>query len=39
MGNNNGHEFFRFNDKIMIKLQESPPSIMVTRNIWSARVW
>jgi hypothetical protein len=33
-------EFFEFNHKIMIKVQESPPSInMVTRNIWSARVW
>jgi hypothetical protein len=27
-----------FNHKIMIKVQESPPSIMVTRNLWSARV-
>ena len=31
--------FFGFNHKIMIKVQESPPSIMVTRNLWSARVW
>ena len=31
--------FFGFNYKIMIKVQESPPSIMVTRNLWSARVW
>jgi hypothetical protein len=29
---------FRFNHKIMIKVQESSPSIMVTRNLWSARV-
>jgi hypothetical protein len=28
-----------FIHKIMIKVQESPPSIMVTRNLWSARVW
>jgi hypothetical protein len=27
---------FRFNHKIMMKVQESPPSIMVTRNLWSA---
>jgi hypothetical protein len=25
--------------KIMINFLESPPSIMVTRNLWSARVW
>jgi hypothetical protein len=31
--------FFVFNYKIMIKVQESPPSIMVTRNLWFARVW
>jgi hypothetical protein len=31
--------FFGFNHKIMIKVQESPPSIMVTKNLWSARVW
>jgi hypothetical protein len=31
--------FFVFNHKIMIKVQESPPSIMVTRNLWSGRVW
>jgi len=30
--------FSRFNHKIMIKVQESPPSIMVTRNLWSAIV-
>jgi hypothetical protein len=30
---------FRFNHIIMINVQESPPSIMVTRNLWSARVW
>jgi hypothetical protein len=30
---------FGFNHKIMINVQESPPSIMVTRNLWSARVW
>jgi hypothetical protein len=24
---------------IMIKVKESPPSIMVTRNLWRARVW
>jgi hypothetical protein len=27
---------FRFNHKIMMKVQELPPSIMITRNIWSA---
>jgi hypothetical protein len=27
-----------FNHKIMIKIQESSPSIMVIRNLWSARV-
>ena len=32
-----GNEF-GFNHKIMIKVQESPPSIIVTRNLWSARV-
>ena len=31
--------FFGFNHKIIINVQESPPSIMVTRNLWSARVW
>jgi len=31
--------FFGFNYKIMIKVQDSPPSIMVTSNLWSARVW
>ena len=31
--------FFGFNHKIMIKVQKSPPSITVTRNLWSARVW
>jgi hypothetical protein len=30
--------FLGFNHKIMIKVQESPPSIMVTRNLWSARI-
>jgi hypothetical protein len=30
--------FFGFNHKIMIKVQESPPSIMVTRNLWFVRV-
>ena len=30
---------YGFNHKIMIKVQKSPPSIMVTRNLWSARVW
>jgi hypothetical protein len=30
--------FFGFNHKIMIKVQESPPSIMVTKNLWFARV-
>ena len=30
---------FGFNHKIMIIVQESPPSIMVARNLWSARVW
>ena len=30
---------FRFNHKIMINIRESPPSIMVTRNLRSARVW
>ena len=29
---------FGFNYKIMINVQESLPSIMVTRNLWSARV-
>jgi len=29
---------FEFNHKIMINGQESP-SIIVTRNLWSARVW
>jgi hypothetical protein len=28
---------FVFNHKIMIKVQESPPSTMVTRNLWFAR--
>jgi hypothetical protein len=27
---------FGFNHKIMINVQESLPSIMVTRNLWSA---
>jgi len=31
--------FFGFNHKIMINIQESLPSIMVTRNLWSTRVW
>jgi len=31
-------KIFGFNHKIMINVQESPPSIMVTRNLWSARV-
>ena len=30
---------FRFNHKIVINVQESPPSIMVIRNLWSTRVW
>ena len=30
---------FGFNHKIMINVQESPPRIMVSRNLWSARVW
>jgi hypothetical protein len=30
---------FEFNHKIMIKVQESPPNIMVSKNLWSARVW
>jgi len=30
---------FGFNHKILIKIQESSPRIMVTRNLWSARVW
>jgi hypothetical protein len=30
---------FGFNHKIMINVQESPPSIIVTRNLWSTRVW
>jgi hypothetical protein len=33
-----GNEF-GFNHKIMIKIKESPPNIMVTRNLWFARVW
>jgi hypothetical protein len=28
-----GKSFFGFNHKIMIKVQESPPSIMVIRNL------
>jgi hypothetical protein len=35
-GKGNG---FGFNHEIIIKVQESPPSIMVTINIRSARVW
>jgi hypothetical protein len=31
--------FFGFNHEIMINVLESPPNIMVTRNLWSARVW
>jgi hypothetical protein len=31
--------FFGFNYKIIINVQESPLNIMVTRNLWSARVW
>jgi hypothetical protein len=30
---------FGFNHKIIINVQESSPSIMVTRNLWSGRVW
>jgi len=30
---------FGFNHKIMIKVQESPSIIMVTRNLWFVRVW
>ena len=30
--------FSGFHHKIMIKIQESSPSIMVIRNLWSARV-
>jgi hypothetical protein len=33
-----GNEF-GFNHKIMIKVKKSLPSIMVTRNLWSTRVW
>jgi hypothetical protein len=29
---------FGFNHKIIIKVQESQPSIMITRNLWSAKV-
>jgi hypothetical protein len=29
---------FRFNHKIMINVQKTSPSIMVARNLWSARV-
>ena len=29
---------FGFNHKIIIKIQKSPPSIMVTKNLWSMRV-
>jgi len=29
---------FGFNHKIMINVQESPPNIMVTRNLCSAKV-
>jgi len=28
-----------FGHKIMIKVKKSLPSIMVTRNLWSTRVW
>jgi len=28
-----------FNHKIMIKVQESPLNIMVTRNLWFVKVW
>ena len=31
--------FFGFNHKIMIKVKESPPNIMITRNLWFARVY
>jgi hypothetical protein len=31
-------KYFGFNHKIMIKVQESPPNIMVTKNLWYARV-
>jgi hypothetical protein len=30
---------FGFYHKIMIKVQELPPYIMVVRNLWFARVW
>jgi hypothetical protein len=30
---------FGFNHKIMINVQELLHSIMITRNLWSARVW
>jgi hypothetical protein len=29
---------FEFNHKVMVKIQELPPTIMVTTNLWSARV-
>jgi hypothetical protein len=35
VGKRNG---FGFNHKIMIKVQELQPSIMITWNLWSARV-
>jgi len=30
---------FGFNHKIMVKVYKSPPNIMITRNLWSTRVW
>jgi hypothetical protein len=30
---------FGFNHKIMLNVQESPPSITITRNLWTARAW
>jgi hypothetical protein len=32
-------KLFGFYHKIMIKVQELPPYIMVVRNLWFARVW
>ena len=29
---------FEFNHKVMVKIQELPPTIMVTTNLWYARV-
>ena len=33
-----GRVFFGFNHKIMINVSESPSSIIVTKNLWYARI-